>query len=53
MNDINKKSSCHEIVDNTSPKAKTKPWPRGTCLVTGDSMLSYIDETRMSRKFNV
>ena len=29
------------------------PWPRGTCLVTGDSMSSYIDEARMSRKFNV
>ena len=53
MNGINKKSNCHEIVDSTSPKAKTKAWPRGTCLVTGDSMLSYIDETCMSRKFNV
>ena len=51
--DINKKSNSHEVADSTSPKAKTKAWPRRTCLVTGDSMLSYIDETRMSRKFNV
>ena len=34
-------------------KAKQEVWPRGTCLVTSDSMLSCIDETRMSRKFNV
>ena len=34
-------------------RKKTKAWPRGMCLVTGDSMLSYIDETRMSKKFNI
>ena len=51
--DTDKKSNSHEVVDSTSPKAKTKAWPRETCLVTGDSMLSYIDETRMSKKFNV
>ena len=36
-----------------SSKAKIKAWSRNTCLVTDDSMLSYADETRMSRKFNV
>ena len=51
--DTDKKSNSHEVVDSISSKAKTKAWLRGTCLVTGDSMLSYIDETRMSRKFNV
>ena len=49
--DINKKSNSLEVVANTSPKAKIKAWPRGTCLDTGDSMFSYIDETVMSRKF--
>ena len=48
-----KKSNSHEVVDSISSKAKTKAWPGGTCLVTGDSMLSYIDKTRLSRKFNV
>ena len=28
-------------------------WLSGTCSVTGDSMLSSIDETRMSSKFKV
>ena len=51
--DINEKSNSHEVLDSTSPKAKIKPWPRGTCLVTADSMLSSIDETRMLKKFNV
>ena len=51
--DVNKKSNGPEVVDSTSPKAKTEAWARGTCLVTGDSMLSYIDETRMLRKFNI
>ena len=51
--DTDKKSNIHEVVPSTSPKAKTKAWPRGMCLVTGDSMFSYIDETCMSRKFNV
>ena len=52
-NDINKKSNTHGVVDSVSPKAKTKDWPRGTCLVTGDSTLRFIDEARMLRKFNV
>ena len=51
--DFNKNSIINELVDSISHKAKTKSWPRGTCLVTGDSMLSYIDETRISRKPNV
>ena len=42
-----------KMVDSTSPKAKAQAWRRGTCLVTGDSILSYIDETCMSSKFNV
>ena len=48
-----KKSNSHEVVDRISSKAKTKTWPRGTYLVADDSMLSYIDEKRMPRKFNV
>ena len=52
-NDIDKNSNSHEVVDSASPKAKTKTWPRGIFLITCDSMLSYIDETRMWRKFNV
>ena len=51
--DIDKKSSSHEVVDSTSSKAETKAWPRGTCLFTGDSVLIYIDKTRMPRKFYV
>ena len=51
--DIDKKSNSHDVVDSTAPKTKTKAYPRGTCLVTRGSMLSYIDETRISRKFNV
>ena len=43
----------HEVVDSTSPKTKTKTWPRGTCLVNGDSMLRYTDETHMSKNVNV
>ena len=35
--DINKKSNSQKVVASTSPKAKTKAWLRGTCLVTGDS----------------
>ena len=48
-----KKSNSHEVVDSISSKAKAKAWRRDTCLVTGDSMSSYIDETRISRKFNI
>ena len=51
--DTEKKRNSHGVVDSISSNAKIKAWTRGTCLVTGDSMLSYIDETRMSRKFNV
>ena len=51
--DTNKKRNSHVVVDSISLKAKAKACPRGTCLVTGDSMLNYIDETRMSRKFEV
>ena len=31
----------------------TITWKHGACLVGGDSVLGHIDETRMSRKFNV
>ena len=53
-NDTDKKSNSHEVIDSTSHfKAKTKAWPRGSRLVTGDSTLNYIYETRMPRKFHV
>ena len=39
------------INNNDTDRVKTKIWPKGTCVVTGDSMLGHIDETRISRKF--
>ena len=44
---------ANESINNDTGRFKTKAWPKGTCLVTGDSMLGHIDETRMSRKFKV
>ena len=50
---VNNKEKNESINNNDTDGVKTKPWPKGTCLVTGDSMLGHIDETRMSRKFKV
>ena len=50
---INNKETNESIKNNNTDRVKTKTWPNGTCLVTGDSMLGHIDETRMSRKFKV
>ena len=49
----NNKEANESINNNDTSRVKTKAWPKGTCLVTGDSMLGHIDETRMSRKFKV
>ena len=38
------------INKNKTDRVKTKAWPRGTCLVTGDCMLGHIDEIRMFSK---
>ena len=50
---INNKEQMESINNNDTDRVKTKEWPKKTCLVTGDSMLGHIDETRMSRKFKV
>lgn len=34
-------------------KIEPPPWPKNTVLIAGSSMINSIDETRMSRKFNV
>ena len=44
---INNKEANESINNN---RVETKAWPKGTCLVTGESRLGHIDETRMSRK---
>ena len=49
----NNKEANESINNNDTSRVKTKAWPKGTCLVTGDSMLGRIDETRMSRKLKV
>ena len=48
---INNKETNESINNSDTDRVKTKVWPKGTCLVTGDSMLGHIDETRMCRKF--
>ena len=50
---INNKEVKESINNNDTDRVMTKAWPKGTCLVTGDSILGHIDETRMSRKFKV
>ena len=50
---IYNKEANESININDTGRVKTKAWPKGTCLVTGDSMLEHIDETRMFRKFKV
>ena len=34
-------------------KVEPPPWPKNTVLIAGSSMINSLDETRMSRKFNV
>ena len=50
---IYNKEANESININDTGRVKTKAWPKGTCLVMGDSMLKHIDEIRMSRKFKV
>ena len=50
---VNNKEKNESINNNDTDGVKTKTWPKRTCLVTGDSMLGHIHETRMSRKFKV
>ena len=50
---VNSKEENESINKNDRGRVKTKAWPKGTCIVKGDSMLGHIDETRMSRKFKV
>ena len=50
---VNSKEENESINKNDRSRVKTKAWPKGTCIVKGDSMLGHIDETRMSRKFKV
>ena len=50
---LNNKEANESINNNDMGRVKTKAWPKRTCLVTGESMLGHIDETRMSRKFKV
>ena len=41
----NIKEANESINNNDTNRAKTKAWPKGTCVVTGSSMLGHIDET--------
>ena len=50
---INNKEINESTNNNNTGRVKTKAQSEGTCLVTGDTMLGHIDETRMSRKFKV
>ena len=50
---INSKETNESINNNDKDRVKAKAWTKGRCLVMGDSMMGYIDETRMSIKFNV
>ena len=50
---IKNKETNESINNNETDIVKTKTWPNGTCLVMGDSMLGYIDETRRPRKFKI
>ena len=50
---IKNKKTNEGINNNDTNRVKTKTWPKGTFLVTEDSMFGKIDETQMSRKFNV
>ena len=50
---INNKETNESINNNDTDRVKAKTWPKGLCLITGDSMLGHLDETRMSRKFKV
>ena len=50
---ISNKKTNESINNNYTDRVKTKPWRKGTCLFTGDSMLGNVDKTRMSRKFKV
>ena len=49
----NNKEANESINNNDTGRVKTKAWPKGTFLVTGDSMLGHKDETRMFRKIKV
>ena len=50
---IKNKKTNESINKNDTNRVKTKTWPKGTFLVTEDSMFGQTDETQMSRKFNV
>ena len=45
---VNNKEKNESVNNNDMDGVKTKTWLKGTCLVTGDSMLKHIDENRMS-----
>ena len=49
----NNKEANESINNNDTGRVKTKAWPKGTFLVTGDSILGHKDETRMFRKIKV
>ena len=50
---INNKEAIQSINNNDTGRVKTKAWRKGTCLVTTGSVLEYIDEIQMFRKFKV
>ena len=37
-------------IDENKTKNNTHYWPKGTCLIAGDSMVEGIDKRRMSSK---
>ena len=42
---IKNRETNESINNGDTDRVKTKTWPKGTCLVTEDSMLGHIDET--------
>ena len=40
-------------IDGNKKENNTHYWPKGTCLIAGDSMAEGTDERRMSRKWVV
>ena len=50
---ISKKETIESINNKDTNISEARPWPKGTCQFTGDSILEHNDETRMSRKSKI
>ena len=47
---ISNKETIESINNKDTNRFEARPWPKGTCQFTGDSILEHNDETPMSRK---